>query len=329
MTEKIDVSIIIVSYNVCDLLIACINSLRTHISSCNYEIIVVDNSSEDNTVEMLQSLFPVDVILIANSDNVGFSIANNQGAAISKGDYLLFLNPDTIFTEDAVKSAFDFANNNRDAGIMSYRLLNYDGSNQMTTYIFPSLISEFFHFFQVKKMLKIRFFMFLIELVKPFLGKQVNSYMSSNVIELEPREVDVIPGAFMFCRRKAVLDIGIFDEDFFLYSEDIDLCRRVRNSNWKIYILPTTPVIHYEGQSLITKFRNISVTRYKGTFLYYSKHHTKVFMVALRMIAISSFIFRVFYYCIFSKLLFSVKGRHFIFDEIKSYYQVIRVSFIL
>lgn len=318
------ISIIIVSYNVCDLIINCINSIKKNISCCQYEIIVIDNASKDNTITRLKEVHD-DIILIENKENIGFSKANNQGILLSRGGYILLLNPDTILILDPIEKAKEFLEKNKNVGVVGYRLLNFDKSLQMNTYTFPTLITEICHFLHVKSLLNVPLLKYFIKIFSPIFGKQINNYIRGNTENFEPIEVDMVAGAFMFLRRKAVWDVALFDENFFLYSEDIDLCRRIKQKGWKIYLLPTCPVIHYEGQSSKTNKDSISVKRYDGEFYYFRKHH-KNWIIPLRIVVIISLSYR-FLLLMLKSVVKPSKLKRLFKEDIFSYLYVIKNSF--
>ncbi len=319
-----DVSIIVVSYNVRKLLLECIGSIKKSVKGVSYEIIVVYNASKDSTVDALKKTYP-DISIIANRDNRGFARANNQGAALSRGRYLLLLNPDTLLTEDPVSQAIAFMEKRAEAGALSYMLLNSDGSVQSTTHLLPNLKTEFYHFFGLKRLLRFSFLRPVIKAVARVVDRQAASYIESyDSVEFE-KEVEIIPGAFMFLRREAMAGVGLFDEGFFLYSEDIDLCKRIGEAGWKIFLLPSTPVIHYEGQSLKPAFGKISPERYRGEFYYFKKHHGYLTLVALRAMLIISLSGKAAYGLI--RLPFRRSEYRSFMEQLNSYKETVVASF--
>ncbi len=324
MISSPDVSIIIVSYNVRELLCACVESIIACVKSASYEIIVVDNCSNDSTVEMLRSSYP-DVLLVANKENRGFAKANNQGIELSKGRYLLLLNPDTLVAQDPVAPALEFMEKREKAGAISYRLLNADRSVQTTTHLLPNLRTEFYHFFGVKRLLKFTLLRPVIVLLARVLDAQATSYIESYDSVVSAKEVQNIPGALMFLRRKAMVEVGLFDEEFFLYSEDADLCKRIGEQGWKIFLLPSTPVIHYEGQSLRPAFGRISPERYSGEFYYFKKHYGRSSLIILRAMLVTSLAFRVVYGL--GRLLFRRAEYRGFIGQLNSFKETVVVSF--
>jgi GT2 family glycosyltransferase len=238
------VSVIIVSYNVRGFLGSLITSLHRALHDIDSEIIVVDNASDDDTVDFLKRNYP-DVRLIENRTNVGFGKANNQGVRISVGEYLLLINPDAIVEENTVREMLDFCRHHPDAGASSCKVLNADGSLQKscrrgfpTPWVAFTKISGLGTLFP-----KSRIF-----------GRYNLTYLNPE----EVHEVDAIGGSFMFIPRKVFLEVGGFDEDYFMYGEDIDLCYKIKKAGYKVYYTPQTSAIHFKGES--TRRSNINQT---------------------------------------------------------------------
>lgn len=252
-----DLSIIIVSYNCVSQLIDCLRSISS-MSSIRYEIICVDNCSSDNTISKVQKRFPT-VRWILNDRNLGFSAANNQGAQIATGEYLLFLNPDTILLEHAVETALGFAKNHSNVGVVGAKLLNEDGSLQPSCSSFPSLWGYFlestflYHLFGKSKMLKNGI---------PVIYKYDRRL-----------QVDIVKGAFFGVRKKVFDDLGGFDENFFMYSEEDDFCYRAQKRGWDTVVIPECEVIHLGGQSAKPIWSKMFVEQHKSKIIFFLKHH--------------------------------------------------------
>jgi len=236
------VSVIVVSYNVRGFLENLLASLRRSLENISSEIIVVDNSSDDDTVEFVRREFS-EVRLIENRVNVGFGKANNQGIRVASGEYLLIINPDAIVQEDTVSEMVDFMASHPEAGAASCKVLNANGTLQKACRRgFPTPWVAF---------TKISGLAFLFPHTK-FFGKYNLTYLDPEEIH----EVDAIGGSFMFVPRKVFLEVGGFDEDYFMYGEDIDLCYKIKKAGYKIYYTPQTTAIHFKGES--TKRSNIN-----------------------------------------------------------------------
>jgi N-acetylglucosaminyl-diphospho-decaprenol L-rhamnosyltransferase len=237
----VDVSIVIVNWNVCDLLRRCLRSISSiqHPASSNQhpatnvEIIVVDNASTDGSVDMVRDGFP-DVHLVANVSNRGFSAANNQGIAVARGRYVLLLNPDTELVGEALAKMMAFADQYPDVGVVGPQLLNPDGSVQSSRRRFPTLATAFFESTWLQRYAPRRLLERYYVLDQP-----------DDVIQ----DVDWVKGAAVMARREAIEHVGPMDEGFFMYSEELEWCRRFREAGWRVVYLPTAQIVHYEGKS--------------------------------------------------------------------------------
>ncbi len=254
--SKVDVSVIIVNYNSFQLLNETLSSLVEHTKGLTYEVIVVDNNSEGN-VEGVTRHYP-DIKLIKNNINKGFAAANNQAVNIAIGDYLLFLNNDTKFIENAIKNVFDFAKNINEKIFIGIQLLNEDRSKQESVVDFPSVWNAFTENFFLYKIFK--------------RSKLFNKYYQNEIELANPTFVDVIRGAFMFCPKDEIVKLGGFDERFFFYSEETDLCYRFRINEGKVIFLPSVKIIHYGGSATDNdpwfKYKNQTI----GKIQFYQKH---------------------------------------------------------
>lgn len=264
--NNIDVSIIISSYNSNDLLANCLSSLITHTANINYEIIIIDNASKAENTEKVIKLYP-GIIFIQNTENRGFGTANNQGLEIAKGKYVLFLNNDTIFFENVIKKVYDFAESMSDSLIIGCKLLNQDHSLQRSTYDFPSLRNVFTS----------NFFLYLL-FPK---SKYFNKYHLINQKINQISEVDVITGAFLFCTKNSFKKIGGFDERFFFYNEDTDLCYRFKKYGGKIFYYPATSLIHLKGGTAkVTSWFSIKYQSI-STIKFFQKHFRGIVLFLL------------------------------------------------
>ena len=222
MSKK--VSVVIVSFNVRGFLENLIASLNRSLEGLDSEIVVVDNTSDDDTVEYLKKNFP-SVRLIENRVNVGFGRANNQGVKASTGEYLLLINPDAIVTESTIKEMLAFSESHPEAGASSCKVLNADGTLQKTCRRgFPTPWVAFTKLFGLST---------LFPKTKLF-GRYNLTYLNPE----EDHEVDAIGGSFMFIPRRVFDEVGGFDEDYFMYGEDIDLCYKIKRAGHKVYYTP-------------------------------------------------------------------------------------------
>lgn len=255
--SQIDVSIIIVNYNAFDLLDKCLGSLFYFCKGTVNEIIVVDNNSTSGNIEKLTAKYS-GVRLIKNESNIGFAAANNVALPFVKGKYILFLNNDTVFREDSIKTVYDFAESKTVPVFTGIQLLNSDLSKQESVVEFPGLWNT------------ITENLFLYKL---FAGKKLfDKYWQNRVTFKEPVEVDVIRGAFMFCPSAKIMEMKGFDERFFFYSEETDLCKRFKDSGGRVFFNPSSSIIHYGGASadsdLWFKYKNQTT----GKIQFYQKH---------------------------------------------------------
>ena len=253
MAKKI--CIVIVSYNVCQLLDECLQSVKRALQGIDGEIYVVDNLSTDGTVETLQPRHP-DVHFIANKQNVGFACANNQAIRCTDSEYVLLLNPDTVVYENTLRGVLDFMDQHPEAGGAGVRMLTREGK--------PAPESRRAIPTPWVAMLKM-------------LGATRRYYMSHLSWD-EPGQIEAISGAFCMLRRKALDQIGLLDEDYFMYGEDIDLSYRLLKGGWQNWYLPFD-IIHYKGESTQkSTFRYVN-TYYQAMLIFFRKHygHLSVF----------------------------------------------------
>lgn len=254
---KPDVSIIIVNYNHFQLLRNCIRSAREHIKEINYEIIVVDNASDEGDVDSVLSEFE-DIKILRNDANLGFSRGNNLGVKISEAEYILFLNNDTVFTENSVKMIYDYAKSLKTESIIGIKLLNADGTMQESVYQYTTLWNSFTeNFFLYKIFPKSKLF---------------NKYYQNYHFYEAPVETGVVKGAFLFISKSAFNKLNGFDERFYFYGEELDLCYRFQREIGKIFYFPLTSIIHLGGAStkkmLWFKYKNQRITKIQ----FYQKH---------------------------------------------------------
>jgi len=254
----VDLSVIIVNYNVKEFLLNLLHSVEKASSYISKEIIVIDNASDDGSVEAIKQKFP-SVRLIENKSNVGFGKANNQGLKIAQGKYLLFINPDCIVSEDTFTKMISFFDSHPDCGLAGCKILNSDGTLQLACRrSFPGPWTSF---------TKVTGLSNLFPKSKIFARYNL-TYLDEN----KTYEVDAVSGSFMMMRKDVYEKTGGFDEKFFMYGEDLDLCYRVQKSGFKVYYVHDTQVIHYKGES--TKRSNLDDTKlfYDAMHLFVKKH---------------------------------------------------------
>jgi len=246
-------TIIIVNYNSGKGLRKCLNSIFANRQGPAVEVIVIDNRSSDGSESIIKSYFR-HVQLIKNPENLGFSKACNQGFKLSNGDYVLFLNPDTIIKNDALQQCLQFMNSNPTVGLLGPKLLNMDGTCQPSCADFPFLHK-----------------LFLDHLLRnKFLGDSIrNNFLLKYWAHDEIRDVDWVLGAFMLTRSVLIKHLGGFDECFFLYGEDLELCYRIKRAGWKVVFFPYAEVFHL-GNPVWDSERLNRV--HSATLTFYRKH---------------------------------------------------------
>ncbi len=260
-----DLSIITVNYNVKEFLQNLIHSIHKAAGSLTYEIIIVDNASSDGSVDFISQKFP-EVKLIANDRNLGFGKANNQGLKIAKGNYILLINPDAIVSEDTFTNMISFFENHPSVGLAGCKILNPDGTLQLACRrSFPGPWTSF---------CKVTGLSNLFPNSRLFARYNL-TYKDEN----ESYEVDAISGSFMMMKREVYEKTGGFDEDYFMYGEDLDLCYRIQQAGYKVYYVHETQIIHYKGES--TRRSGLDETKffYDAMHLFVKKHLSSSLLV--------------------------------------------------
>ncbi len=259
-----DASIIIVSWNVKPFLEKCLASIFRETQSISYEVIIIDNASTDGSRELLKnSKFQIpNSKFIFNDRNFGFAGAVNQGLKIARGEFIILLNPDTEILNKAINKTVDFMCQNSRCAILGGRILNSDGAVQSSVRSFPTLLSQILILFKLHNFL-------------PRL-KPLTDYFLWNFDYLKTQLVEQITGAFLAIRAKAIKDIGGFDEKFFLWFEEVDFCRRVKQAGWEVIYTPNICLRHYGARSFsqlppLTKQREFN----RSLLYYFKKHHSR------------------------------------------------------
>ncbi len=248
-------TIIIVNWNTGDLLSSCLTSIMKNIDPLDQlktEIIVVDNGSSDDSIQLVQTHFPW-VKLIRNEQNVGFARANNQGIAANNAEYIVLLNSDTIIHESALYLLLDFMKTHPEAGVCGPRLINQDGTLQPSCY--PMLTPE-------KEFWRLLF----LDRIYPKASYPLNDWdmMSS-------KQVEVLKGACLMLRRTALNEVGLLDEQYFMYSEEIDLCYRMAQLGWQIWYIPSSVVTHFGAASSSKMQEQMYLELYRSKVKFYRK----------------------------------------------------------
>lgn len=253
-----DLSIIILNYNTCELTLKALRSVYASRTVYQFEVILIDNASSDSSVEKIREEFP-QVRLIENQENVGFAKANNQGMRIATGRYVLLLNSDTIVQTDTLEIMIRFMDEHPVVGASGCKVILPDGSlDKACRRGFPTPSASFYYAFGISK---------LFPHVPRF-----NQYQLGYLNPDEEYPVDCLVGAFMLVRRKAIDKVGLLDEQFFMYGEDVDWCYRIKQAGWTNYYYPKTHIIHYKGASSRKRPLKIVYEFHRAMYLFHRKH---------------------------------------------------------
>jgi hypothetical protein len=267
--NSLQLSVVIVNYNVREFLDHALTALKKAMKGIRGEIIVVDNASDDGSVEMVRRRYS-SVTLIANKSNLGFSKANNLALQQARGSHLLLLNPDTVVQEDTLRVMLKFFDDHPDVGLAGCKILNPDGTFQLACRrSFPRPWVAFTKIFGLST---------LFPRTKLF-GRYNLTYLDPE----ETYEVDAVSGSFMFVRRTVLEKVGGLDEAFFMYGEDLDWCYRIQQAGWKIYYVPLTQIIHYKGESTKRSSIDDITMFYEAMDLFVRKHFNRSFLLSLTL----------------------------------------------
>ena len=256
-----DLFIVIVNWNTKALLLDCIASIYKTVKNISFEIWLVDNASNDGSVETVESIYP-DIRVIQNKKNMGFACANNQALHRMQGSYALLINTDTVLTEGSIEEIYNFMENSPETGMAGGQLLNHDGSKQNSIANFPNLFSLLFN----ETLLQVLF-------PKKFPGKRRKN--------VGPIEVDSCIGACLMVRKKAMEDVGLLDENYFFFFEETDWAHRMKQAGWKVCFVPSAGIFHFQGQSVGHDIRS-RIMFYRSRYIYFKKwHHSSYALICL------------------------------------------------
>ncbi len=254
-------SVIIVNYNVKFFLEQCLISVQGAMSVIEGEVFVVDNASADGSCPMVRQRFP-EVTLIENKKNFGFSYANNQAIRMAKGEYILLLNPDTVVEEDTFSKCIAFMDEHTNAGSLSVKMI--DGKGKFLPESKRALPTPMVSFFKI----------FGLSRLFPH-SRVFARYHLGHLDKDKTSEIEILPGAFMFIRKAALDKVGLLDETFFMYGEDIDLSYRILKGGYKNYYFPETTIIHYKGESTKKGSVNYVMVFYRAMMIFARKHFSR------------------------------------------------------
>jgi GT2 family glycosyltransferase len=322
-------SIIIPNYNGKDLLRGCLNSIYTHPPSCEYEIIVVDDASEDESQVMVKKEFP-SALLIVNPKNKGFSYTVNRGMERSLGRYIMLLNNDTLVIDNSLDLMVQFLDKNLHVDVCGPRLLSPDNTPQRSTQTFPKLSREFFHanpffkkIYRGEGTLSHKVLLLFLKTFKTQWASFINYDRTT--------EVDVTTGAVFMFRRHVIDKIGYFDENYFMYVEESDYCYRLKKKGGRVYYYHEAHIIHLLGQTTKQDFKKgywicnpFLIVRYRSMLYFFRKHYSRYQLYILKLIMLEGHSIRL---CLnFLKWLLYVKRREEIKKVIDIYYGVIKLA---
>nr|WP_243896064.1 glycosyltransferase family 2 protein [Paenibacillus sp. F411] len=257
----IDLSILIVNYNTRQLTVDCLQSVYASRTAYTYEVIVIDNDSQDDSVAVIRKQFP-QVTLIQNRENTGFAKANNQGMEISEGRYLLLLNSDTLVQDDTLQVMLDFMEERTDLGASGCKVVLPDGGlDKACKRGFPTPSASFYYVSGLGRLFPQK--------------REFNQYQLGYLDPDQEYPVDCLVGAFMLVRRETVQQVGGLDETFFMYGEDIDWCYRIKAAGWGIHYTPRTQIVHYKGGSARRRSFKIIYEFHRAMLLFHRKHYHK------------------------------------------------------
>jgi GT2 family glycosyltransferase len=264
--DAVDASVVIVSFNTRELLRECIQTLERGAGGVEFETIVIDNASQDGSAEMVAAEFPT-VRLVRSATNLGFAAANNRGFGLARGRYIVLLNSDAFLHPGALKRAVEHMKANPEVGLGGGLLLGRDGSWQPSARMFPSPVNEF---------------LTLTGLSAHYRSSRLFGRVDRTWADpLEAGPADWVPGAFAVIRRQLLQQLGNLDERFFLYFDDVDLCRRVKAAGYSVWYWPDVVVTHIGGESgkalrhltLSSSGAQLTLWRMRSQLLYYRKYH--------------------------------------------------------
>lgn len=286
--SKYKLSVVIVNYNVEHFLDQCLDSVQRASKNCSLEVLIVDNKSVDGSLAMLAEKYP-DYPVIANQENVGFSCANNQAMRIAQGEYVLLLNPDTVVAEDTFTKVIDFMDEHPNAGGLGVHMIDGKGNFLPESKRgLPKPMVAFYKIFGLSKLFPN--------------SKRFGQYHLGHIGEDEISKIDVLSGAFMLMRKSALDKVGLLDEDYFMYGEDIDLSYRIQKGGFDNYYFPETSIIHYKGESTKKSSVNYVFVFYKAMVIFARKHFAGK-QAGLFSVLINSAIYLRAFLAVFSRVL--------------------------
>lgn len=272
-SKEVNLSIVIINMNSKYNTLRCLKSIFSQEQEVSYEVFVIDNASNDGSPEAILEAFP-DVCMIVNSKQQGFAANNNKGLARAQGRYLMILNNDTLVLPGALKQMVNFMDAYPNVGLCGPKILNPDreGIQYTCGRRFPTLLSEFFQ---------------MTGLMRRFPNNRViGRYLMAEWDHCDTREVDSLLGACEMIRRETMDEIGLMDERYFLYGEDIDWCYQAKKHDWKVYLVADAEIVHFGGQTMKQQpTDSVYLESLKSKYLYFVKNHSKIQALVYRTLA--------------------------------------------
>jgi GT2 family glycosyltransferase len=254
-----ELSIVVVNYRTLDQLLVCLESLQADARDVRTEIVVVDNDSRDGCGEILKRRFP-EARLIANTANLGYARAVNQGIRATRGEFVLVMNPDCEVRRGALEALIGYLRANSGVAVAGPKILNPDGSIEFSARMFPDHFTFLFNRYSL--------------LTRLFPGNPFSRrYLLTDWDHASVREVDWVSGACLLVRREAIERVGPMDEAFFMFNEDVDWCRRMKLAGWSVCYVPGAVVVHHIGASRRKVQSRVIYARHLGMIHYFHKHH--------------------------------------------------------
>jgi N-acetylglucosaminyl-diphospho-decaprenol L-rhamnosyltransferase len=271
-----DVSVVTVSHNVRDLVLGSMRALERERDSAAIEVLLVDAASSDGTSDAVAGAFPW-VRVLASRENLGFTGGNNRAMRVARGRHILLLNPDAEVRPGAIARMAAHLDANPDVGVVGPRLRWPDGSTQSSRRRFPSRLTAFVE----------------STVLQRWLGGSalLRRFYMADRPEDRRQDVDWLVGACLMVRAEVVRHVGVFDDRFFMYSEEVDLCRRIKSAGWRVVYLPDAEVVHHEGRSSQQNLTARDLRFHESRFLYYAKHHGRGWSLLLRLATLAHFAF--------------------------------------
>jgi len=253
-----DLSVIVLNWNAREDLRRCLASVEAHPPAHDVRIVVADNDSHDGSAEMVAAEFPQHV-LVRHPRNAGFGAGNNRALPLATGRYVMFLNPDTVVWERAFDALIDYGDAHPDVGILGAKLLNPDGSLQYSCRRFPNLGTGFYRNTPLGRMLPG--------------NRWTSDYLMRDFDHASPLDVDWVSGAALVIRREALQELKGFDEDFYMYCEDVDLCMRAHRAGWRVVYIPDAVITHVIGRSSDLVPARMTYEFHRSMYTFYRKHY--------------------------------------------------------